>query len=468
MNRSKSAVLHSLLTLVLLFYGQIQLRYYTVRLIDIDKTAAMRTAYTISRSPLRANHRIWNLFASMTTGENKSAKTTCAHVTRKYLIKIWYYLKNYVRSCFPVRCIRRIFCGKSLVHVGLHVPANAGDTLLFPVVRKLIEARIGSCSWDLQHLRKDVDMRFARYVNRHARAVVIGGGGLFLSDTNRNPNSGWQWNCPVGVLEAIDVPIIVFAVGYNRFRGQEEFSDIFTRHLNLLAEKSAFFGIRNTGSIKALTRYLREDLKSKPVFQPCPTTLLKTIYDLPSVDPFTRGKRLAINVAADRSGLRFAGSEHSIYNAMAHSLKWAQQNGWRVTVLLHYRGDDCIIPYLTDSGVAFDVVDLEAKPNKAILDFYAAMPLTLGMRGHSQMIPFGVGNQIISLISHDKLGWFLDDIGHPEWGVDVASDALADKIIAKISYMYDNRDEVRSQTEAAQKQLLEITGRNLSAIQQCL
>ena len=36
------------------------------------------------------------------------------------------------------------------------------------------------------------------------------------------------------------------------------------------------------------------------------------------------------------------------------------------------------------------------------------------------MIPFGIHCATISLVSHDKVGAFIRDINHTEWGIDLA------------------------------------------------
>jgi hypothetical protein len=64
-------------------------------------------------------------------------------------------------------------------------------------------------------------------------------------------------------LREIQVPLALFAVGYNRFRGQKDFDPIFTDHLRLLAEKCVYIGLRNHGSIEAVKNYLPQDLHQK-------------------------------------------------------------------------------------------------------------------------------------------------------------------------------------------------------------
>ena len=61
--------------------------------------------------------------------------------------------------------------------------------------------------------------------------------------------------------------------------------------------------------------------------------------------------------------------------------------------------------------------------------------LVIGMRGHSQMIPFGVGCKILTLGTHNKMKYFLDDISSPDLLIDLnenftnLSDHISEKSI---------------------------------------
>ena len=92
--------------------------------------------------------------------------------------------------------------------------------------------------YDSRPLRENVGPALVKYINRTADAVVVGGGGLFLSDTNPNRESGWQWRISLDMLEQLEVPLIVFAVGYNRFYGQPDFEPPFSEHVARTIEKS--------------------------------------------------------------------------------------------------------------------------------------------------------------------------------------------------------------------------------------
>jgi polysaccharide pyruvyl transferase WcaK-like protein len=100
----------------------------------------------------------------------------------------------------------------------------------------------------------------------------------------------------------------------------------------------------------------------------------------------------------------------------------------------------------------------------AIIRFYASMPVTLGMRGHAQMIPFGCGNALFSIVSHDKMNFFLQDIEKPEWGADVFDRELADKAISFLANLERSWDAVARHIDAEQARFWATTTANLATI----
>ena len=123
-----------------------------------------------------------------------------------------------------------------LSHVAAFGLKNAGDLLLPITLKDLFHTQAGLIPWQNIHVHQIVNESILRKINKSS-GLIIGGGGLFLKDTNKNDLSGWQWSCSLVALSKIKVPIALFAVGYNRFRNQADFDPIFTDHLNKLAEK---------------------------------------------------------------------------------------------------------------------------------------------------------------------------------------------------------------------------------------
>ena len=68
------------------------------------------------------------------------------------------------------------------------------------------------------------------------------------------------------------------------------------------------------------------------------------------------------------------------------------------------------------------------------------------------------------MISHDKLAWFLEDIGHPEWGVEVLDNDFEEKLLYISEYMLENREQICNEIEDAQERLWNIMTENLKSI----
>jgi len=350
-------------------------------------------------------------------------------------------------------------------HFGVHnaeanqpvaVNANAGDTLLFQATRDLFVKFLGPVDWKLEALWKEMIAE----INKQD-AVLVGGGGLFLRDQKGADasRSGWQWNCSVDELKQITAPLIIFGVGYNRFRNQPDFDPVFTDHVHTMVEKSIFFGLRNHGSRYAIRRYLPTSLHHKVLHQPCPTTLSAYLYPELVKTPVKK-KTLVLNAAFDRREMRMGADEKQILGDIADVVSSFAARGWKIILANHKPQDAEIGELLVARKVPFEAVDLSAAYPEEILKFYADKDVTVGMRGHAQMIPFGLQRKIVSIVSHDKMGWFLDDIQHPEWGVDVEDLHFKEKLLQALTHVSEHPD-IERQLAEAQEKLWAVTTHNM-------
>lgn len=358
----------------------------------------------------------------------------------------------------PVLVEKQHYSKQKAVHVSAFGWGNAGDTLLPVVLRDLFSDYLSIGRWTSRHIHKIVNEKDISIYNKND-IIVIGGGGLFLCDTNRNDLSGWQWSCSLDRLNEIKKPIIGFAIGYNRFRGQEEFQPIFTEHLNLFVEKAIFVGIRNHGSIECLKRYLKTDtLKAKLKYQPCMTTLISHIY--PTLFDYRKKEDfIAFNCAFDRQNLR---STNDIYLKSIARVALKLSKITEIRYYSHMTTDKLALPYFDEIGVPYKLV--EFKNVKQIVEGYTKPRLVIGMRGHAQMIPFGCLTPILSIVSHDKMQWFLDDIQHPEWGSDVNNEDFESTLLDKAVNIYNHSDENVIEISYQQERLWKITMENMKII----
>ena len=117
-------------------------------------------------------------------------------------------------------------------HVTLFLGGNTGDNVLSECVRKVVQNYFPVKGWDIIPVRERVDKNRVDEINKCSK-LWIGGGGLFLPDSNSNEISGWQW--PVN-NETLDMILtgILFS------RGANYFSDLVSRLTGKKFESSNF------------------------------------------------------------------------------------------------------------------------------------------------------------------------------------------------------------------------------------
>lgn len=352
-----------------------------------------------------------------------------------------------------------------LLHFDVTTKGNYGDNLLFPLVRRTFEQFAGGNAFHVfEHapLRTPVTPRLIKRINANADAVLLGGGGLFLRDTAEL--SGWQWAISREALAALKVPLILFAVGNNRFLNQPDFDPIFTDHLRQTVDQSVFVGLRNTGSIQTIRSYLREDQRDRLRLQPCPTTLSERL--LPE-GPSQRttpviGAQLIVGKRQKSEGFDPA----AVYTSSLKVLQRLHGDGWTVLSTPFARADLHFAEMLQDSGVAQDQVRLFGARSRLFdgVDLFRHVPFILGNRGHGQMVPFGVNSAPFSVFVHNKLRYFAQDIGRPDWVKDPRSDDFVDQMYHEISHAYDSIDLHQQHLRRKQDEFYDLTVDNLTEI----
>ena len=346
------------------------------------------------------------------------------------------------------------------VHITQYLITNTGDTVLSWCVRRYLN----EFKWNLKKVTDKVDEELINKINR-SKAVVVGGGGLFLPDTNANNVSGWQWAISNKQIENIKVPLIIYSVGYNFFKGQEN-TEMFKNSINCIVRKASFVGLRNTGSIEAIRNILDEDLKDKVIFQPCTTTLIRKIC---RKEPCSNSKIVVFNVAFDREERRYGKMKEEKLLQIARAAKEIQEKGYKIVYVAHCHGDFKFLSYLDREKVNYKVKNLIYSLPREVIKFYRKSELVIGMRGHAQMIPFGVGVKIISLGTHDKNKWFLQDVNLEECYVDINNEY--NKIKEKIMTLFEeimikNPVDMNQKLRREQDKLWKISLKNREKIQE--
>ncbi|PTB95146.1 hypothetical protein C9994_11550 [Marivirga lumbricoides] len=338
---------------------------------------------------------------------------------------------------------------------------NAGDTVLSKTVRDTFNQKV-SIQWQLNKVTEEVTEKSVEHYNR-AELIIIGGGGLFLPDTNKNDKSGWQWPISADLLSQITAPIAVFAVGYNYFPGQKP-NDFFIKNLNALVKKVKFIGLRNSGSIDAVKQLVDADLRDKIVYQPCTTTIIRQLtQELPAK---VKSRNIAINMAFDRYEKRFGSKIYETLDQVALAVKKLETMGFKIHLTGHLQEDNKFRISLDKHGVSYKSHTLQFMTPLEVYRFYNEMEIVIGMRGHAQMIPFGLNCKIVTLSTHNKMRFFMEDLGTLELLVDLKVDitSITERILHSVNLLIGKEAYYKELFDQKQHEFYVKTQQNIQQI----
>lgn len=387
--------------------------------------------------------------------------------------------------------------GRSMLHVACDISqSNIGDSVLPRATRMAFEFFLGRPKWVLKNVRQTTTTADIDRANA-ASGVLVGGGGLMYPNNqhSRQTLSGWQWPVHSDHLMAISVPIYLFGVGWNRFRGtfdefdgfpEKRFKDAFERSMLALVERknnATIVGLREYYSLRSIAD-LTPFLVKNMAYQPCATTLLALLNPCLASHPFHhhdqerkhKNKILSVNVANDQATSRYGRDVKAVLAELAKWLDQAAKDGWVLHLTLQDPADTLLINHLkvTLGHVPYFVKRFPHVTNERdwveVIEYYRSVDVAASTRGHGVMIPFGLHTATISLIAHEKVRSFVEDIGHPEWGVELQPDyrtssqvSLSQELINLLRYLDENRLKVYEEMLEAQTMLATTTAANMHA-----
>lgn len=337
---------------------------------------------------------------------------------------------------------------------------NAGDNLLYQLVREIINQCIKEfkIKWEL---KSQWDISSAEEINSFdSDFILFGGGGLFLPDqegASKSNKTGWQINIPSKEYRKIIPNIYGAAIGFNWFRKSKFEKSIIKNSAKSFFKKARVVGIRNYGSIKELNKILGKDLEM--FWLPCPTTLIKKLCqenleiklsnELKQLILTKKTKResflnFAINLSCDRLDQRDI-SEID-FKKLIKTIKSLQEKGHKFTYLAH---KDLDLKACEIIGIELfnKIVNISNLNSNDIFKSYLEFDIVLGGRGHSLMIPFGLGIPVISLTTHNKQIFFLQDANLKDFSIELKSldyEEIYEKVLACLKKIHLQKNLINS------------------------
>jgi len=315
-----------------------------------------------------------------------------------------------------------------IAHIFVHDVPNAGDMFLKEAVKWSFRNKFSDVTF------VDVDLMNVSFTEKHISVlnecdlVVIGGGGLFHKSGNQT--SGWFWDCSLNLMDKIKAPIVVYAVGYDKFRGQVGFdTNLFNKHVEKLLDKSIFFSVRSEGSRTALSKHLPKHLCEKLRVDFCPSISMANTL-VKDKEKINTGK-IGLIIPGDFLKNRHRDSVEFTKNISALCKEITKSK--ELYLIIHDFCDFWLVSHFISDGIPFKYISLALKQFEETIDVYSQMDAVIGERGHSVMIPFGVGCEVVGIISHDKVKWFLDDVNMPERAIEESDPNIVEKALSLLN-----------------------------------
>jgi len=307
---------------------------------------------------------------------------------------------------------------KKVLHLWGITDCNAGDFLLGPATRQWFENNVFKANFSHKSCRDNFDESVINKINSEYDAILVGGGGLILPDTNPNNVSCWQWKISKSDIEKISIPIYVVSIGYNLFYFQNicmphrdsNYEDksrlkIFNENISTLIDKSKFFSVRHKGDIRCLKEHVAPHLHDKISFQFCPTVE----YAKSLASDKNPTNTLAFEIKEDRTWRRYYNtSKEQVFNDILKFCKEIKDQK-EIAILLHEPNNNKIVQYLNNNGIKPRVIQNFKVPVKKIIENFQSIDTLYCMAGHSQMVSMALGCNTKSILTHDKLRFFLED-----------------------------------------------------------
>lgn len=259
-------------------------------------------------------------------------------------------------------------------------------------------------------------------INRTGDALVVGGGGMVMCGDGFKTRSGWQFNIGLEELDRLDVPLIIYGIGYNVFPYNDPPPDDLTQnHLRATYKKASAFSVRDRGTKKTLAKFgiggPIDVIPDPAMFTP------GLVPDLPGIKI---GERvMALNWAGDRSARRFLNVEETdAIEIVGRTLQeFSKQQGYdRIIYVPHVQKYDCgwaakQFKYILGDRF-YNLAEHcpwmypEQYVNVPFLaGVYSRCDVALGMRGHANIIPYGQGCSIVPYGDHPKQMFFANEVG---------------------------------------------------------
>lgn len=347
---------------------------------------------------------------------------------------------------------------KTIWHLGGY-NRNYGDFVLLESIRENLEKQS-----DIPLNFVNIDCQSTHFftelideLNEKADMLLIGGGGFIMNRHEDNSLSGWQWSIKNEDIVKIKIPIVIYGIGYNKFNYDNRgFKEQMNQSLILTQNKSKLFSVRNTGTKEEL---ITRGLNANNI-EVIPDSGMFISPRSINADFLNSGRMLiGLNFVSDRPQYTYPDDYDNAKNIVMENLinvcKFFIEKYNALIINIDH------IPVL-DEKVNIEFKNKLGNDNFLVLSeeipeiyppslvnshflayVYKKMNVVIGMRGHSNIISFGMGTPFISMGSHNKNRFFAKEIGEEKYLIDLRdykNNAKCDTIIEQVEKLLQDKE----------------------------
>ena len=340
-------------------------------------------------------------------------------------------------NAFINREIERFIIDQKLIKPNKHIiwhyfpnTTNIGDSGAAAGIRSLFHSLTDDFFFFTLSCRKDTFDVLKRYQLK-ASGMIIGGGGLFFKQPLA---SGWYFPLSFSEINILEIPIIPYAIGFNKEYSDSQIWNLEQNFINNIANFHQRF------SLKSVRDYWSKNILEKTGVHdlyvvPCPSAFLKPLpWHNMSIDTSKEIVGLSIT---DRSLQK--DQKVKFFSVFFKFAKWLVQNGFSPLFIMQDTADDiALAKIITENN--FNCI----LPNTAreAVSIYNQCTYVIGMRGHSLILASGQQVPILGISYNKKVDAFMEMIDLQNYCLNQNEITECSILIKNFKRLIANKDDV--------------------------
>ena len=326
----------------------------------------------------------------------------------------------------------------SIIHFCRRLDDNIGEIAIWRSIRDMLHSHLKISTYapvEVAELEKPQNLEFIKTVNQHD-FCVIGGGGLYSKYFPINAQ----------VIKSIEIPVVLYGIGYLRNFGDEELTEAQLRIIRLLNERAKLTSVRDDYTCKFL-----EALGISDVHVIGDPAIFLGSKETDRVAFDERKTKIGVNVACHYWTLYPQYLNKTIGEYIKTCEFLIEELNAEIIYLKHHPDEDRVIKLLKEK-IPVTVADTNSDPYE-MKHIYGELDLVIGMMMHSAVLAFGSGTPMINVAYDLKNYNFMEFIGQKDKVMDVR-EVDSEKIDSLVMRTLDDSKKIKESFRALKRELL--------------